>query len=397
MEDKLIQEAYYGKLPEFIKIEELLASVIQKAKKEGPLKCNPNKYPEMQKICKMFCKIFGFKKSIIYWEVPRVPDAYTYSMTAMLIYTDKKKFIQKTDRGFYDNSGTTILTVYISVGCLETGLTEQELLACILHEIGHNFDLSNYHKFDMILQSILNPLLFHETHEIKKHPEDTRKEAENYKKKVYKDVKSENEEIYNNQRRRNRKFKNYEKDMEKYIKQNNISNFRSIPIHAITNIAKFIFMPFVNAYTLAGKKGELFADSFATAYGYGKDLISALGKLSDTRRYYDPKSKVSIFLNDLATLQGEIVSSLSDVHGTDMERCQECIEKLKWDLKHNDFPPELKQELVNEINSMTACYKEFTRRTPEEKLKITKAFRKLVAVVFNGKLNLAKFLKRNKV
>ena len=73
----LIQEAYYGKLPEFEMIEELLTNIIEKVKKD-PKKCNPNKYPEMKKIQKLFTKIFGFKKSIIYWEPYNYEDAYKY-------------------------------------------------------------------------------------------------------------------------------------------------------------------------------------------------------------------------------------------------------------------------------------------------------------------------------
>ena len=397
MNDELIQEAYYGKLPEFIKIEELLDIIIKKAKKEGPLKCNPNKYPEMKKINAILCKVFGFKKSIIYWEVPRTPNAYTYSMTALLIYTDKSKFITKTDRGFYDNTKTTVLSVYISVGCIEAGLTAQEFLACILHEIGHNFDMSSYQKFDLMLRGIFNPLIMYDIHKIKKQPEENRKNTEKLKLDIHKDIKNENDDIFNNQRRRNRLFKDWMKVMEKVFRESAIINTLMTPYYMVANISGFILMPFFNLVTLASKKGELFADSFATAYGYGKDLITALNKLCDTTRYYDPKSHMFRFFNDLSTLQGEIVSALYDCHGTNMERCQECIEKLKWDLKHNDFPPELKQELVNEINTMTSCYKQFMKYDEDEKLMITKTFRKLSNILFHGKLNISKFLKRNKV
>ena len=113
--------------------------------------------------------------------------------------------------------------------------------------------------------------------------------------------------------------------------------------------------------------------------------------------YYNPKSPVMKFFMDLSNLQSEIVISLLDVHGTDMERCQECIEKLKWDLKHNDFQPELKEELVNEINKMTKIYKSFYKFDKDEQYKITKTFRRFCAILFHGKPNIQKFFKRNKV
>ena len=61
----LMQEAYYGKLPEFNEMEKLFDSIIARVKKEKE-KSNPNKYPEMKKISKLFCKIFGFKKEAFF-------------------------------------------------------------------------------------------------------------------------------------------------------------------------------------------------------------------------------------------------------------------------------------------------------------------------------------------
>ena len=52
----LVQEAYYGKLPEFNQLEELLDSVIKKIKKQK--NSNPNKFPEMRKIQNIFSKLF---------------------------------------------------------------------------------------------------------------------------------------------------------------------------------------------------------------------------------------------------------------------------------------------------------------------------------------------------
>ena len=75
----LMLEAYYGKLPEFNEMEKLFDSIIARVKKEKE-KSNPNKYPEMKKISKLFCKIFGFKKAIIHWKTFNEENAYTISL-----------------------------------------------------------------------------------------------------------------------------------------------------------------------------------------------------------------------------------------------------------------------------------------------------------------------------
>lgn len=388
----LFSEAYYGKLPEFVVLEKLFDKVIEKVNSEGVTKANPNKYDEMRQIEGIFKQVFGFKKATIYWEPFISPNAYTYSMNIYLIYSDKKNHIEKTSRGFYDNSKSTTLAVFTSVGLFNVGLSSRELIAVILHEIGHNFDFSAYHKIDNIIYTILS---FGGTiKDIKKN----KNKIDELRDDTLDDISADDDKIYNNQKRRDKAAKEYEKMMKDSIKVSAILRLITFPIHSIENLASFMMMPVYNLLNMAGKKSELFADSFATAYGYGNELITSLDKLDkSSSKYYEPKSKIMKFLTDLQNMQLEILLALTDPHGSTHERCQECIEKLRWDLKHNDFPPELKQELINEINKMTNQYKQLSKFDKHERYKLTKISRKLMAIIFNGKPNLIKFFKRHKV
>ena len=96
-----------------------------------------------------------------------------------------------------------------------------------------------------------------------------------------------------------------------------------MPIYALISIPTQLSQ-------LDRKKGEQFADSFATAYGYGPELISALGK----RGTYDNVKvtncgKATVFFRDLNNCLGEIVNCLIQVHGTDQERCKDCIKRIR--------------------------------------------------------------------
>ena len=158
MKNELYQEAYYGKLPELEECGKLFDSIIQRARKEGT-KCNPMKYPELRKIEKLFCKLFGFKSTVIYFiPYDSTVNAYTICLFSKMILGEAKDFIEKRpDKGFYDNSHKSFLSIYCYTGMLmeHIGLTGDELLACILHEVGHNFDFSAYHMFDYVVQNIL--------------------------------------------------------------------------------------------------------------------------------------------------------------------------------------------------------------------------------------------------
>lgn len=387
----LVQEAYYGQLPEFETMEKLFNTIIEKAKKEGT-KCNPNKYPEMKTVLKLFCKVFGFKKSLIYWEpFDSMDNAYTYSLNAFIVFSDKKKFIEKRSNGFYDSSNSIILTLFISTGLIFSDLTAREIIAIILHEIGHNFDYSNYHKFNAIMACVLSfgmdAFTIHEN----------KNKTNDIKERVTRDKTKEDDKIYGDQKRRDRMNRAYKKHVGDYFKNRAIKDFIFMPINTVCNLVNFVFSPFFNVLQLAGKKSEIFSDSFATAYGYGSELVSSLEKISAPQKYYDPKSPVMRFFMDLSNLQSEITTSLLDVHGTNQERCYECLKKLKHDLKTNDFNPELKEELEKEIESMNAMYKEFFKFKPNERLVITKIARRICSIVFRNAPNIQKLFPTHKV
>ena len=395
IEYHLLQEAYYGKLPEFEEIEELLETVMEKVKKE-PKTCNPNKYPEMKKIEKLFSKVFGFKKSLIYWEAVTKEDAYTVSMNTLVIFANKgKDCIKKTNRGFYDENHSSVLTVYLGIGLiLLSKMSARELLACILHEIGHNFDLSGYH----LIGYYMNNILYFGLPWMATANKRTFGKINKEKMKYYDNIKKESDKLFNDDKDRNKANQKYLKFMKTCEQSSAKFSLLSLVLNLISAPFVLLFSPITQITTLAGKKGELFADSFATAYGYGTELVSALDRLSNIKKYYNPKSKAMNFLQDLGNFQTEVYISFNDVHGTNIERCIECKKNLQHDLKTNDFSPELKEELEKEIDKIDESMKSLKRLDKNEKITITKLWRKVNATVFRGSpLILQKLFKTNKV
>lgn len=381
IKEYLFQEAYYGKLPEFEEIESLLEKVMDKVKKD-PKKCNPNKYPEMKRMEKLFSKVFGFKKSLIYWEAVTKEDAYTVSMNTLVIFANKgKDCIKKTDRGFYDSEHSSVLTVYLGIGLiLLTKLTPRELLACILHEIGHNFDFSGYHLIGYYIDNILSlGMTWAQTRKYR-----NTEKINDVKMDFHDRVEKESDKLFENQSKRDRANKRYMRFMKQCEKSSASMSIINLIANTITAPFVIALSPIIQISTLAGKKGELFADSFATAYGYGVELANALDKLSNIKKYYNPKSSVMKFLQDLGNFQTEVYISFNDVHGTNIERALECKKKLKIDLKKNDFSPELKEELEKEIENVDNMIKQMKKLSMSERMTITRLWRKVTATVFRG-------------
>ena len=392
--NELFMEAYYGKLPEFEEIEMLFDSIIKRARADG-YDSNPNKYVETKKIEKIFAKVFGLKKMVLYWIPSNVKNAYTVTIQSILLFGESKDYIEKrTDRGFYDTSGRSVFTVYAYTGLLQKdiNLSAHELTAILLHEFGHNFDYSKYHMISFLVDCLVNPG-YANSIENNKSIEDHNKIKDEY----LKNTKKYWDKIYRSTPERKRKDREYKRAMEKALRTGMFQK-------TIRFIASTLTLPFiliislpVQLLSLDGKKGELFADSFATSYGYGSDLITGLEKLGDVSKIKVEHSKGLDIMRDLNNCMDEIFIGLLEIHGTTQERCKETIKKLEADIRSSDFPPELEEELHDELNKVKARYMELLAVSENGDDKILKSWRKICNVIFGGAPNIAKLFKPNRV
>lgn len=390
--DRLIEERYFGQLPEFKEMEYYLQRIIDKIKAD-PKHSNPNKFPENEKLQNLMKKVFGVKRSIFYWEPFNIENAYTVACNVLLLIGDSGKYLQKRETtGFYDESHKMVLTIYLYPGVITVSkLTARELLAVILHETGHNFDKSGYHLFSLIINSfltfgmnILGTLAY--------------KNKENkLKLDYYKQVKKEDDPIFDDTKKRDEINNILMKQYKDYYKGLTWRTVLSLPLNIMALPVLAFACPFIQIGGLSSKAGEVFADSFATAYGYGTELVSALEKFNNTEKYYKPKTPLQIFMNDLGMFQAEVYRAFFECHGSNQDRCKNCINKLKADLKKNDFPPELREELINEINRISAQYKQLISFDEHERYKLTKIWRKINHYLFGGIPHIYRFLKKHRV
>lgn len=394
-------EAYYGSMPELKRMDALFDEVLRKARSEGMNRCNPNKYPEIKEICSIFNKVFGFKKTYFYWYPERKANAFTATDFAWIIKGDTSKFITKrADKGFYDFSGKSILTVYGYTGILDEkrDITGRELTAIFLHEIGHNFDMSPYHKFDSMIKAIftLGYTAFRDSKNRK--IEDLNDAKLDY----MKPIKDKGDAIYKDQKRRDEMDAKVEKQLTASANTNFFKEFITFILLANSRVlsfyVEFSLMWMTMPGAISGRKGELFSDSFAAAYGYGSELISGLNKIMDQDAYRTKElSGATLFFRDLNQAILDTFLELIDPHGSNAERCHEVIEKLEWDLEHSDFPPELEDELRKEIENVKEVQYKMLHATEDERYFFSKFWRRFVEKFLGGSFSLYKLFPRHKV
>lgn len=128
--------------------------------------------------------------------------------------------------------------------------------------------------------------------------------------------------------------------------------------------------PLKLTYILSDKISEKTADRFAAYYGYGTELSTALMKLTDTRGSMYSKYMGGIDLQSAAReipilghyigfcnfLTTEVFGIMTDPHPTSMERGKDMLMTLKKDLKRSDISPKMRKQLSAEVAKMEATY-----------------------------------------
>lgn len=260
-----------------------------------------------------------------------------------------------SEQGFYDKSHSLVIKMHISLGLIKT-LDPEEILAVMLHEMGHGIDPA------------LVDIKYLETNVLSKYITD-RKGAIN-------------------------------KNEQKAMKQNKLTEAGIIILTYIAIIGIMFIPEIINFFRrlFMGKKkyeeheqqkklkriqdalnsdrrqfnrqtySEAFADNFARMYGYGGKLMSGLQKIN---RAYDDKMKSWYKKESIRQemITRTTISVLSDVHKTDIHRIRNLLREYEQDLKDPNIPEEVKkhmrddkEELEKVLDQYLNHYDEFQNR-----------------------------------
>ena len=383
----IINETYYGKNPMLLECE----AAFQEMKdllKQGK---TPNDSAASKKLERNIAQLFGFENAR-YKLLPNnisgnsftTPFYWDYSKNYKDSFFDLVK--DKNGIRFKNPKGKTIF-IYLYNECLRN-MTNEELVAIMLHEIGHNFFLVkeqiNYSK-----QFLLNSLTLEILDYIR---------ARGYSKQAYKDafeimtkfslriskeglttvyydeLKSEfSKKKQNESNQRYDKIENTTVYRVYYLAWKLIGTFMALPFHFIEILLLPLIMSYRYIYCKSQTRSSLwkekfrveqnynnekFADAFTATYGYGAGTVSVFSnteKFSYTKNNVDqniPIFRVWWYYTDC---MDRYIWAFSDEHPDDVGRCLFLIEKLEYELNNNK---ELDASQINEIKHQTAIMKE---------------------------------------
>ena len=390
--DDILNELYVGETP-FIKklldeVSKARAPYVGKHKK--PI--NGNK--DFIKIGDMIAKEFGFHAVTFSVPFDTSMNAFTYPITMAMdksVTGTKPKFFK--DHGLKYDESTSKLCILVAVTAgvwFNEKITDREVVAAILHEIGHSFVLQSerlvdvveanrvaivigtiYRLFFKMIFVIQDPrLLVTLPSDIKNIMKSSNKGKEIINKlereladhPLFAGMKSIKEYI-------GTKLMNILKEMLGLI--TTVANIISIPFAALN---KLFYSSSQQDYAI-GRSQEYLSDSFATMYGFGPEISSFLLKIT----YDNGSSGLAL---DKLTSSIPVIGALKETlnipvyllsvgmttHPSTPARITKILEELNNELKNSDLDPKTKEAVKKNIADMERIKAECMAPVEKKKL-----------------------------
>lgn len=375
-----VTEGYVGKTKELQEIEKLLNQMIKKYTADSIVnasKSELNKCAEKRQIEALLKKEFGFAKAELLIMPQVIADAGTIPASILLrdAAADMPTSLTAHGEKYYDESHNYDFFMMLTTEMFSGTYTGGELTAIILHEVGHNFDVS--------LMSYIGDVLYWAT---------CISHADIFSPTVGHII---------------------AKYLTKFV--NAVLSLTPVSILANTGLTLLKLVaqvsgPFgslayigmmlkdkapsvrtiINIFT--GFSGERFADSFVTAYGYGQELISAIDKI-DTQFQQRKKGFFIDTWTWSGTIAPTILNMVIDPHPEAQTRARLVLDDMKKLSENPDLPKNIKAAVKADYDRCKKGYDAFLQVEPDQRDSIAQRFtRQSKEAILAGKCDLRSYL-----
>lgn len=315
--------------------------------------------PELLKFNRMVEQEFGYKLFSLAVTPFNHANAGIYNIDA---YSDEGAMakyeegvrVYKTGKGFhYDKKSNVSAVGILNFGFIyrENEYTEREIMAVILHEIGHSFFQTVNSTGNILGKKESSYLkIFKGLLDLVKTKRDSVVEPD-----------SAVEELG--------KAGLFDRLRNLISLRKNSSKFGAIMHNISDTVLSKVKGQVSKNY---GYSNEKFADTFATMYGFGADLSSALSKMEHSvEKYYGNKAPgniscaIKVFFMMRKTISAYKKGTL-DEHPDTLARIQSSIEYLEREVRNETIDPKLKIELQKQIEFNKQLIRDFIEYTSDE-------------------------------
>lgn len=367
----VVNEAYFGRTPGVKKIEDIIYQI--KKKYDGSyfnekLNTDPLRY----KLNKIVEDTFGFKTADIQFVYDTTMNACTLPIgTDIFTRVSNNTLVEKSNGYRFNPEAGYAAIIFLNTGlALNPNYTAAEITAILLHEIGHNFTMGvitgvgiiNHAYYALMTVASFGFLWI-------RYSNFSRRSIVSFKQWLIENAPGVMELVETVQACLGL-YQHIFKEFYEFQKFINIITMpvitaiepilnwlrRNINLYAIINIPK----EFITGYA-----EEQFSDSFATSYGYGPELNSALSKINGSDpantligKSFRESAPIVYIYADFLQLTALFLVRAFDPHPEIVARISNNMKQLEEDLKSKKYSPQMKQRLLHDIR---ACKEELNK------------------------------------
>ena len=371
-----LNEVYFGKTPELQKMEKQLGIFRSKYLGKYIMNVYCNSDPDLLKFNRMMEDYFGFGCFTLHVINQPIANAYTCPIDMRLDVLNTNKHLVADKKGFKFNKDadySVLVCVYSGI-MFNPEMTDEEVMAVIMHEVGHNFYaaldrnhgvLSNLYSIYALYANIYNAIIHLLTGNISKSVDDVKDifQSTNLYRKIADGI---GQQLRTNQ-------------SALVVIHDWFETFGNITATVQGGLIKLIDLLSLGLIWPAGAflasllklrsplsiisltllyPNERLADNFCTMYGYGAAQSRALEKLTSRSiklpsKIEDAYNKIPIISNLYAInlSLGYIIMETFDEHPSTIARTKDQLDMLKREAMKEDLDPKMRKVILSDIKA----------------------------------------------
>ena len=438
-----VEEAYFGKTKNLLDVEKLVDGIIKQLKvpfkKVGKriIDCTKiNKSKENKKIEALLCKEFGFKEMVLHWDGSEIVNAWTVTHGIIKIVEGSEPVLplKNGDGTYYDSKHKYLCVVNFYAGFVDAGITAEEVVACILHEIGHNFVCTPIVNVVSMLEWAMIPInilklgqahaaadsavaaagmwemlrtMFRPFRYLSMISDGINRLFQKFWPEAIKQqLKEVDLWIQDHKSYILAEWEEYVKEVEK-AKEEYKKNPTMMAIGYAFGVGlEFGSLIFWHDLVVlqqmlslqSGYSNEVFADSFATAYGYGSATVALQRRIEYyilDNPYLAKENKDNVY-NQYIIIMGQIMTTFLDEHPASQTRMKNQINKLRRELEDPNVDPRVRKELIKDLDRAEKIYDDYLNKVPDKfkHLAVIMNYNHLNEKYFGGKFDIREPINR---
>lgn len=361
-----INEVYFGKTPELQRMENQLGIFRSKYLDNYIMIPTVNSDPDLLRFNRMMEDFFGFGCFSLHVINQASMNAFTYpiDMRYDVFNTNKNLLVDKNHYKFNKKADYTCVTVIYSGLIFNPGFTTEEIMACILHEVGHNF-YSAIDRTNGVAINLYSAITFMVNLASLFTGNVTALSTIENNTEIYQKIVGKIRNFLRDHNSILIKIKDYFDFICSIPKNIALGVINIIDIFTLgllgylgsilttrsnfLNPLTYVFLPILF-------DNERTADNFCTIYGYGPAHITLEEKMHSASTPSPSKiiegfKQIPVFsdLYFLNTQVGNIIIHTFDSHPEEIYRCQDQIDLLERELAKENLDPKMKKVIAQDL------------------------------------------------